>query len=39
MHLQEVTLTAKVGGWERSLTGSVERPSWMDLQEARKLVP
>lgn len=39
VHLQELTLIAKVGGWERSLPGSVERPSWMDLQETRKLVP
>lgn len=39
MHLQELTLIARVGGWERSLTVSMERPSWVDLQETRKLVP
>lgn len=39
VHLQELTLIARVGGWERSLTVSMERLSWMDLQETRKLVP
>lgn len=36
---EKLTLRAGVGGWERSLTVSAERPSWMDLQETRKLVP